>query len=762
MVINTKSDQHGAEGDLYTILKFKGKGDFQDQMKKILGSDNRKLKKLRARLFNKFEKKIQIDEENNRAAKNVNDQITKSKTTESKLSNLLEFKKQLEAFLKDQDNRGIVFNEIDSVSVAPVVEVYGINPKWSKIKKLKKARPLTSNRQDFENALGYIKSKEEVMGITLEELSEYKQHSVKIFLLNRVNSCKNKSSQLRSGVEEAMAILSSDKLRIFYDEAAENKVLQPILSYGGYKQIYDETNYAKNESHVTTERGELGKNVRTVMEVKRFMNESSRKDQKNGTGSTGTSTNYRQEQVASSDDRTLYNSDIPSLGRSIESSRSGLFMPFGASVDTSTTIKTPASPSNLVTTGEDYTSDADLSNELGVSGMTKIVAPMEVVVSNLVKIKEIAEQQSNTSLSKEAIDLEINMRVLIDVVEGIFRDFSNGSAQNYPKNMSIESRLKVLGQMNESLDEKVQELQKKVDELEEENKGFLDKNDKLKEKLAAAKEEKQLLFDEKEKMQEVINGLNENNQRLRQKINGLEDDYEYVLRAEKTKRETKDSCIQVENPDIPEGKAELREDYEIKILKLQQEIDAKGTQCKRLLLANSILRRNIERLEAIEESLSIDPSHFCSGENLYNELILTNEQQENLDILIRDEMDSKVVTESVGANVKQGYSKRTSNLSRVSEQSSAVKSQFSEARAQSRKQIIYAASSFMLSGAFAVGISLTTSHLGVSITLALTALTLLTLGCYCSYKASTTLRNIELDQTFKMADHEAVFMVPSL
>ncbi|WP_341811033.1 hypothetical protein [Wolbachia endosymbiont (group A) of Andrena bucephala] len=54
------------------------------------------------------------------------------------------------------------------------------------------------------------------------------------------------------------------------------------------------------------------------------------------------------------------------------------------------------------------------------------------------------------------------------------------------------------------------------------------------------------------------------------------------------------------------------------------------------------------------------------------------------------------------------------------------------------------------------------SHLGISIALALTALTFLTLGCYCSYKASTKLRNIELDQTFKMANHEAVFMVPSL
>ncbi|BEP31616.1 MAG: hypothetical protein WBIAU1_10940 [Wolbachia endosymbiont of Drosophila biauraria] len=270
-------------------------------------------------------------------------------------------------------------------------------------------------------------------------------------------------------------------------------------------------------------------------------------------------------------------------------------------------------------------------------------------------------------------------------------------------------------------------------------------------------------------MREAINELNEKNQRLIQKINELKDDCEYLSRAEKTKRETEDSCIKVEDADIPEGKAELCKDYAIKLVELEQEIDAKGKQCEGLLLENSILRENIERLkeenkrlESIEESFGIDHSHFYSVKNLYDELILANEQPENIDISIQDEMDSKVATESVGVNVKQGYSKRTSNLSRVSEQSSAVKSQFSEARAQSRKQIIYASASLILSGVFAVGTSLTMSHLGISISLALTALTFLTLGCYCSYKASTTLRNIELDRTFKMADHEAVFMVPSL
>jgi chromosome segregation ATPase len=190
--------------------------------------------------------------------------------------------------------------------------------------------------------------------------------------------------------------------------------------------------------------------------------------------------------------------------------------------------------------------------------MSRINKPMELVANNLIKIKEIA--QSNTTLSKEVIDLEGHVGGLVNVVEGIIRDVSKKLAQNDSKDMSIEPKLKILKEMNESFDGSVQELQKKVDKLEEENKGFLAKNNKLKEKLATAEEEKKLLSDSVEGKQEVIDGLNEDNQRLRQKINELKDDYMYVLRAEETKRGAKDSYTQVEKADIPEGKAELCKD----------------------------------------------------------------------------------------------------------------------------------------------------------------------------------------------------------
>ncbi|WP_264707500.1 lipase family protein [Wolbachia endosymbiont (group A) of Acrocera orbiculus] len=71
----------------------------------------------------------------------------------------------------------------------------------------------------------------------------------------------------------------------------------------------------------------------------------------------------------------------------------------------------------------------------------------------------------------------------------------------------------------------------------------------------------------------------------------------------------------------------------------------------------------------------------------------------------------------------------------------------SAVNAQSRKQVIYASVSFLLSVAFAVGASLTMFHLAMCISLAVAALTFLAVGCYCSYEANTALSNVEIDQT---------------
>ncbi|WP_246165583.1 TomO hydrophobic C-terminal domain-containing protein [Wolbachia endosymbiont of Cardiocondyla obscurior] len=72
---------------------------------------------------------------------------------------------------------------------------------------------------------------------------------------------------------------------------------------------------------------------------------------------------------------------------------------------------------------------------------------------------------------------------------------------------------------------------------------------------------------------------------------------------------------------------------------------------------------------------------------------------------------------------------------------------FLGASTHSKRQGNYASVSFVLSGAFAVGASLTIPYLAICITFAVAASIFLAVGCYCSYKANTALSNVEVDQT---------------
>ncbi|WP_259348946.1 TomO hydrophobic C-terminal domain-containing protein [Wolbachia pipientis] len=787
MIVNTKFDQQRAEDDLYTVLRFKGKGDFERRIRELLVNDYKKLRKPLSKLLGKLESKIRTDKENNQAARNVYDQIKKSKTNEDKLSNLLNFKKQLKAFLKNQDDRGIVLNAIDSASVSPVIEVDVVHPKESEIKKFKKAQPLTSNRQDFEDALRYIESQEKVMGITLEKLREYKQHSVKIFLLNRVNSCKNGHSQLHPDVKEAIAILSNDKLRAFYDEEVKKKTLQPILSYKECEQLYDKINYEKNESHIVIERGELGENVRTVMGVKRFMSESSEEDQKDCASLTDTAVDQRQDQKASNNSELIENSGISSLDSSINV-LSDMSVPSGFDINliNSSTLIKQIGQSNHTSTGEDPFNEADLSGKMNLSGASRMVEPMKLIVDRLNKVEEILKQQNFTSLSGELAELKMHFQDFFNVVEELISEsgkkclknepggnFENSSGDFLQQICRLKSKLEIQGKMNCSLDQRNELLIEENLKLVEKNKVLLNRNNLIENQLRGLLEERDRLYASIEEREKDKNKLIAENEQLKWENDELNKRDDYILRANETK------SIAIQTEDISKSgeitQSDGKHHGEIEQQELIEKIDIMEEQIEELTSERIILLSSVERLKAenkrledVKKSLSAGISHFCSVENLYNELAAI-EKGGKLDNSTQNEMEAEVGTEAMVprknvdlVNVKQGYSKRASNLSQVPEKSSAVRSQFSAASTHGRKQIIYASASLILSGAFAVGASLTMSHLGISIALALTALTFLTLGCYCSYKVNTTLRNIELDQTFKMANHEAVFMVPSL
>ncbi|WP_395463365.1 hypothetical protein [Wolbachia endosymbiont of Cantharis cryptica] len=77
----------------------------------------------------------------------------------------------------------------------------------------------------------------------------------------------------------------------------------------------------------------------------------------------------------------------------------------------------------------------------------------------------------------------------------------------------------------------------------------------------------------------------------------------------------------------------------------------------------------------------------------------------------------------------------------------------SAVNAQSTRQGNYASASFILSGMFAAGASLTIPYLAICITLAAVALASLAVGCCYLYKANTALNNVETNQIASGADH---------
>lgn len=116
---------------------------------------------------------------------------------------------------------------------------------------------------------------------------------------------------------------------------------------------------------------------------------------------------------------------------------------------------------------------------------------------------------------------------------------------------------------------------------------------------------------------------------------------------------------------------------------------------------------------------------------------------------LQSELESMVTTElkkhkSTLENRIEGLQKQ---LEGKNKELNSKYEKFLGASTNSKRQGNYASISFVLSGAFAIGASLTMFHLAMCLSLAVAALIFLTAGCYCLYKANTTLSNVEIDQT---------------
>ncbi|MDG7053529.1 MAG: hypothetical protein LKM45_06710, partial [Wolbachia endosymbiont of Alcedoecus sp.] len=114
-----------------------------------------------------------------------------------------------------------------------------------------------SGGQLFAETLKYIETLEKLFAVKKEEF-------IKDFLLSHVSSFNKTYPKSHGKRENAIAILSSNELKNFYDKGVEEGVLQPIASYKGCKNLHDKMNQAKNGSKSVIERKEQEGNLREI------------------------------------------------------------------------------------------------------------------------------------------------------------------------------------------------------------------------------------------------------------------------------------------------------------------------------------------------------------------------------------------------------------------------------------------------------------------------------------------------------------------
>lgn len=98
-----------------------------------------------------------------------------------------------------------------------------------------------SGAQLFAETLKYIE--------TLEKLSEVKKEDLtKSFLLNYISSLNKKYPKSQGKREDAIAILSSNELKNFYDKGVKEGILQSLASYKECRNLYDKMSQIKNHA----------------------------------------------------------------------------------------------------------------------------------------------------------------------------------------------------------------------------------------------------------------------------------------------------------------------------------------------------------------------------------------------------------------------------------------------------------------------------------------------------------------------------------
>lgn len=197
--------------------------------------------------------------------------------------------------------------------------------------------------------------------------------------------------------------------------------------------------------------------------------------------------------------------------------------------------------------------------------------------------------------------------------------------------------------------------------------------------------------------------------------------------------------------EVDEAKAQLKSD-EMELKQAKQDASMLEDKVAQSGRQNSQLQ---EKLDNTQQSLDekIGELSQINEENikLQSELKLKEYENNYLKTKLQESTSKSKGQERQVEDLQRQLQSKNEELNGRNKELSAIS-------AQSRKYIAYASVYFVLFGAFAVSTSLTMSYLATCISLAVAALVSLVVGCYCSYKASKALDNVEVDQIGNCVD----------
>ncbi|WP_416597131.1 TomO hydrophobic C-terminal domain-containing protein [Wolbachia endosymbiont of Nasonia vitripennis] len=206
----------------------------------------------------------------------------------------------------------------------------------------------------------------------------------------------------------------------------------------------------------------------------------------------------------------------------------------------------------------------------------------------------------------------------------------------------------------------------------------------------------------------------------------------------------------------------VAQEYSIQVLRPESLVNIRdNNRHTQLVDESSQLTQGNSGIDAMDDS--DDDEHFCDAVQYMNSeeahsanvvsCVSSNHRkiQLNESPVARNQVFDQSTLWS-GLKVQKAKNENNNMKARLQESESngkgveSQKEKFFEASTNSKKQSSYPSVSFILSGVFAVGAILTIFNLAICIQLTVSALTFLAVGCYYSYKASTALSNIEVDQ----------------